>query len=122
VIIATRFRVRVRGYISAYDAETGKQLWRFYTCRQSRRCLQPAYLQAARAAGTVTSGSGARWHGVDGIVYDARLNLLFIGTGNGSPWNRQYRGDGGGDNLYIASIIAVNPTPANTSGTTRNAR
>ncbi len=45
----------------------------------------------------------------DGIVYDSRLNLLFIGTGNGSPWNRQYRGDGGGDNLYIASIIAVNP-------------
>jgi len=42
-------------------------------------------------------------------VYDSRLNLLFIGTGNGSPWNRQYRGDGGGDNLYIASIIAVNP-------------
>ena len=42
-------------------------------------------------------------------MYDSKLNLLFIGTGNGSPWNRQYRGDGGGDNLYIASVIAVNP-------------
>jgi len=101
----------VRGYISAYDAETGKQLWRFYTVPGNPAAgLQPAYLQAAARSWNGDfwkwGGGGTVW---DGIVYDARLNLLFIGTGNGSPWNRQYRGDGGGDNLYIASIIAVNP-------------
>ncbi|HEY6458108.1 MAG TPA: PQQ-dependent dehydrogenase, methanol/ethanol family [Steroidobacteraceae bacterium] len=101
----------VRGYISAYDAETGKQLWRFYTVPGNPAAgPEPAYLQAAARTWNGDfwkwGGGGTVW---DGIVYDSRLNLLFIGTGNGSPWNRQYRGDGGGDNLYIASIIAVNP-------------
>jgi alcohol dehydrogenase (cytochrome c)/quinohemoprotein ethanol dehydrogenase len=71
---------------------------------------EPAYLQSAASTWNGDfwkwGGGGTVW---DGIVYDSRLNLLFIGTGNGSPWNRQYRGSGGGDNLYIASIIAVNP-------------
>ena len=101
----------VRGYISAFDAETGKQLWRFYTVPGNPADgAQPPYLKAAAATWNGDfwkwGGGGTVW---DGITYDSRLNLLFIGTGNGSPWNRQYRGDGGGDNLYIASIIAVNP-------------
>ncbi|HEY1900102.1 MAG TPA: PQQ-dependent dehydrogenase, methanol/ethanol family [Steroidobacteraceae bacterium] len=101
----------VRGYISAYDAETGKQLWRFYTVPGNPADgAEPTYL---KAAATTWNGDFWKWGGGgtvwDGIVYDSRLNLLFIGTGNGSPWNRQYRGTGGGDNLYIASIIAVNP-------------
>jgi quinohemoprotein ethanol dehydrogenase len=101
----------VRGYISAYDAETGKSLWRFYTVPGN-----PANGEAApylKNALSTWNGDFWKWGGGgtvwDGIVYDSRLNLLFIGTGNGSPWNRQYRGDGGGDNLYIASIIAVDP-------------
>jgi quinohemoprotein ethanol dehydrogenase len=101
----------VRGYISAYDAGTGKQLWRFYTVPGNPADgAEPAYLKAAASTWNGDfwkwGGGGTVW---DGIVYDSRLNLLYIGTGNGSPWNRQYRGDGGGDNLYIASIIAVNP-------------
>ena len=101
----------VRGYISAYDAQTGKQLWRFYTVPGNPADgEQDAYLKAAT---TTWNGDFWKWGGGgtvwDGIVYDSRSNLLFIGTGNGSPWNRQYRGDGGGDNLYIASVIAVNP-------------
>jgi len=101
----------VRGYISAYDAETGKQLWRFYTVPGNPADgEEDAYLKAAASTWNGDfwkwGGGGTVW---DGVVYDSRLNLLFIGTGNGSPWNRQYRGDGGGDNLYIASIIAVNP-------------
>ena len=101
----------VRGDISAYDAESGAFLWRFYTVPgDPAEGAAPEYLK--RAARTWNGdfwkwgGGGTVW---DGIVYDSRLNLVFIGTGNGSPWNRQYRGDGGGDNLYIASIIAVNP-------------
>jgi alcohol dehydrogenase (cytochrome c)/quinohemoprotein ethanol dehydrogenase len=50
-------------------------------------------------------GGGTVW---DGIAYDPRLNLVYFGTGNGAPWNRRYRGAGGGDNLFVASIIAVN--------------
>jgi quinohemoprotein ethanol dehydrogenase len=101
----------VRGYISAFDADTGKQLWRFYTVPGNPADgEEPPYLKAAASTWNGDfwkwGGGGTVW---DAITYDSRLNLLYIGTGNGSPWNRQYRGDGGGDNLYIASIIAVNP-------------
>ena len=100
----------VRGYITAYDAETGKQIWRFYTVpgNPADGFEQPELEEAAASwhgnwwrAG----GGGTVW---DGILYDPKLNQLYFGTGNGSPWNRQYRGQGGGDNLFVASIIAVN--------------
>ena len=51
-------------------------------------------------------GGGTVW---DSIVYDPELNLLYVGTGNGSTWNRDVRSPGGGDNLYLASILAINP-------------
>ena len=51
-------------------------------------------------------GGGTVW---DSIVYDPELNLLYVGTGNGSVWNREVRSPGGGDNLYLASILAINP-------------
>jgi quinohemoprotein ethanol dehydrogenase len=100
----------VRGYISAYDAETGKQIWRFYTVpgNPAHGFEQPVLKQAAATwSGDwwTAGGGGTVW---DGILYDPKLNLLYFGTGNGSPWNREYRGSGGGDNLFIASIIAVN--------------
>jgi quinohemoprotein ethanol dehydrogenase len=100
----------VRGYISAYDAETGKQVWRFYTIpgNPAEGFEQPV-LKAAAASWHgnwwQAGGGGTVW---DGILYDPKLNLLYFGTGNGSPWNRGYRGSGGGDNLFVASIIAVN--------------
>ncbi len=43
------------------------------------------------------------------MAYDPELNLLYIGVGNGSPWNRYIRSPGGGDNLYLSSIVAINP-------------
>jgi quinohemoprotein ethanol dehydrogenase len=100
----------VRGYISAYDASSGKLLWRFYTVPGN-----PADAFEA----PVLKRAAQTWHGTwweigggatvwDGIAYDSRLNLVYFGTGNGSPWNRRYRGAGGGDNLFVASIIAVN--------------
>jgi quinohemoprotein ethanol dehydrogenase len=100
----------VRGYLSAYDAETGKLVWRFYTVpgNPALGFEMPVLRKAAQTwhGEWWTLGGGATvW---DGIVYDPRLKLVFFGTGNGSPWNRAYRGSGGGDNLFVASIIAVN--------------
>ena len=51
-------------------------------------------------------GGGTPW---DAIVYDVELDQLYIGTGNGSPWNRQIRSDGQGDNLFLASVLALDP-------------
>jgi quinohemoprotein ethanol dehydrogenase len=53
----------------------------------------------------VNGGGGTPW---DTITYDPDLNLIYIGTGNGSPWNRNLRSPAGGDNLYLASLVALN--------------
>jgi quinohemoprotein ethanol dehydrogenase len=99
-----------RGYISAYDAETGKLAWRFYTVPGDPS--KPFENQAmARAAKTWSGewwklgGGGPVW---DAISYDPVLNLLYFGTGNGVQWARSARSAGKGDNLYLASIIALN--------------
>ncbi len=101
----------VRGYVSAYDANTGKQVWRFYTVpgEPSKPFEQPILRQAAK---TWTGhwwkygGGGTVW---DSIVYDPELDLLYIGVGNGSPWNRRIRSPQGGDNLFLSSIVALKP-------------
>ena len=49
-------------------------------------------------------GGGTVW---DSMTYDPELDLLYIGVGNGSPWNREIRSPGGGDNLFISSIVAL---------------
>jgi quinohemoprotein ethanol dehydrogenase len=100
----------VRGYISAYDAETGKLDWRFYTVpgNPAHGFEQPILAKAARTwhgDWWRVGGGGTVWNS---IAYDPKLNLVYFGTGNGVPWNRKYRGTGGGDNLFVASIIAVN--------------
>ncbi len=99
-----------RGYISAYDAETGKLAWRFYTVPGDPS--KPFENEAmARAAKTWSGewwklgGGGPVW---DSISYDPTLNLLYFGTGNGVQWARSARSAGKGDNLYLASIIALN--------------
>ena len=103
----------VRGYVGAYDAETGKQVWRFYTVPGNPN--EPQENEAlTRAAATwpkdngwwEIGGGGAAW---DAIVYDPKTDLLYFGTGNGSPWDQSHRDPSGGDNLYLASIIAVKP-------------
>jgi len=100
----------VRGYISAYDAGSGKLVWRVYTIpgNPANGFETPVLKTAARTwhgNWWEVGGGGAVW---DGMAYDPHLNLVYFGTGNGSPWNRLYRGTGGGDNLFVASIIAVN--------------
>jgi PQQ-dependent dehydrogenase (methanol/ethanol family) len=97
----------VRGYISAYDAEAGKLIWRFYTVPgdPSQGFESKAMENAAKTwkgEWWKTGGGGTPW---DGIVYDPALDLLYFGTGNATAWYRALRG--GGDNLYTASIVAV---------------
>ena len=101
----------VRGYVSAYDAQSGKLLWRFYTVPgdPSQPFEAPILEQAAKTwhgEWWKLGGGGTVW---DSMAYDPELDLLYIGTGNGSPWNQQYRSPGGGDNLFLSSIVALKP-------------
>jgi len=101
-----------RGYISAYDAETGKRVWRFYTVPgDPDKPAENAALEKARKTWFggqyhEQGGGGTVW---DSMAYDPELDLLYFGVGNGSPWNIKYRSAGQGDNLYLSSIVAVKP-------------
>lgn len=101
----------VRGFITAYDAETGKQAWRFYTIPgdPSKPFENPELKEAAKTwtgEWWKMGGGGTVW---DTFAYDADLDLLYVGTGNGGPWNRDLRSPQGGDNLYLSSILALKP-------------
>ena len=102
----------VRGFVSAYNTANGEMVWRFYTVPGNPAQPQenPALEMAAK------TWIGGKWweHGGGGTVwdsmaYDAELDLLYIGVGNGSPWSRALRSPGGGDNLFLSSIVAVRP-------------
>ncbi len=98
-----------RGYVTAYDVNTGKQAWRFYIVpgNPSDGFENKAMEMAAK---TWTGewwkhgGGGNVWNG---MTYDAEFNQVLIGTGNGSPWNQKIRSPDGGDNLFLCSIVAV---------------
>ncbi len=100
----------VRGYVTAYDAETGEQAWRFYTVPGDPAL--PFESEAIKMAAKtwsgdqwwVLGGGGTAW---DSFTFDPDLNLLYVGVGNGSPWNRKIRSPGGGDNLFLSSIVAL---------------
>jgi len=101
----------VRGYVSAYDAETGAMKWRFYTVPgdPSKGFENAAMEKAAKTWNGEWwkfGGGGTVW---DSIVYDPATDLLFIGVGNGAPWNQRIRSPGGGDNLFLSSIVALKP-------------
>jgi alcohol dehydrogenase (cytochrome c)/quinohemoprotein ethanol dehydrogenase len=101
----------VRGYVSAYDAQTGKLAWRFYTVPgdPSKPFEQPILAQAAKTwtgEWWKIGGGGTVW---DAIVYDPELDLLYIGVGNGGPWNEKYRSPKGGENLFTCSVVALKP-------------
>ncbi|OYU15693.1 MAG: PQQ-dependent dehydrogenase, methanol/ethanol family [Alphaproteobacteria bacterium PA4] len=106
----------VRGYVTAYDAMTGQKAWRFYTVPGD-----PAKGPDGEASDDVLKAkAGDSWFGDfwkaggggtvwDAIVYDQELDQLYIGVGNGSPWNRQIRSEDKGDNLFLSSVVALNP-------------
>ncbi len=99
----------VRGYVSAYDAESGKMLWRTYTVPgdPARGFESKAMEEAAKTWSDgwwKAGGGGSPW---EGVVYDPALDLLYFGTGNATPWYRALRHEGQHDGLYTASILAV---------------
>ncbi len=101
----------VRGYISAYHAETGKMAWRTYTVPGNPADpFESKALEEAAKTWTgewwTAGGGGTAW---DAMAYDPELDLFYVGTGNGSPWNRRHRSPEGGENLYLSSILALNP-------------
>ena len=100
----------VRGYVSAYDTKTGDLDWRFFTVPgdPSKPFEHPEMETAA------STWKGGEWWKIGGggtvwnsIVYDAETDTVFLGVGNGSPWTRTIRSPGGGDNLFLSSIVAV---------------
>jgi PQQ-dependent dehydrogenase (methanol/ethanol family) len=102
----------VRGYVSAYDAQTGTLNWRFYTVpgNPDEPFENEAMAMAARTwSGDLwweVGGGGTVW---DSMAYDPELDLLYVGVGNGAPWNRHIRSPGGGDNLFLSSVVALKP-------------
>jgi quinohemoprotein ethanol dehydrogenase len=102
----------VRGYVSAYAADTGALVWRFYTVPAGPD--GPFEHEELRAAAATWSRDSLWDSGLGGTVwdsmaYDPELDLLYVGTGNSSVYNRELRSPGGGDNLYLASILALRP-------------
>ncbi len=99
----------LRGYVTAYDTATGKQVWRFYTVPGN-----PAdgFEDDTQAMAAKTwhgewwkhGGGGTVWNG---LTYDPEFNRIYLGTGNGSPWNQRIRSPGGGDNLFLCAVVAL---------------
>ena len=107
----------VRGYISAYDAESGDMAWRFYTTPNPDKQADGAasdkiFAELANetwddeGVWRQSGGGGTVW---DSIVYDSDLDIMYLGVGNGAPWNRDIRSPSGGDNLFLSSILALKP-------------
>jgi quinohemoprotein ethanol dehydrogenase len=98
-----------RGYVDAFDAKSGERLWRFYTVPgDPRNGFENAAMEMAaktwHGEWWKYGGGGTVWHA---IVYDRELDQVYLGVGNGDPWNYERRSDGKGDNLFLTSIVAL---------------
>jgi quinohemoprotein ethanol dehydrogenase len=101
----------VRGYVSAYDAEKGTLVWRFYTVPgDPSKPFESPFLEKAAKTWSgewwKNGGGGTVW---DSMAYDPQLDLLYIGSGNADPWARKIRNARVEDNLLASSIIALRP-------------
>ncbi|HJP38580.1 MAG TPA: PQQ-dependent dehydrogenase, methanol/ethanol family [Gammaproteobacteria bacterium] len=104
----------VRGYVSGYEAKTGQRKWRFFTvpgdpakgfAEEGESVMQMA-AETWSGEWWRTGGGGTVWNA---MAFDPELNLLYIGVGNGTPWSHKQRSPDGGDNLFLSSIVAINP-------------
>ena len=98
-----------RGYATAYDAESGRQLWRFYMVPGNpAKGFENKAMEMAAKTWTGEwwkyGGGGEPWNA---FAYDPETHTVLIGTGNGYPWNTKYRSPGGGDNLFLCSLVAL---------------
>ena len=100
-----------RGYVSAYDLDSGKLAWRFFTVpgdpakgRDESPDVTLARKTWSKESRWDLGGGGTAW---DSMVYDPTLHLLYVGVGNGMPHPVWSRSPGGGDNLYLSSIVAL---------------
>jgi quinohemoprotein ethanol dehydrogenase len=98
-----------RGYVTAYSAATGEQRWRTYTVpgNPADGFESKALEKAAKTWNGEWwnyGGGGTVWNA---MTYDPKYNRVYLGTGNGAPWNQQIRSPGGGDNLFLCSILAL---------------
>ena len=102
----------VRGFLGAYNVKDGSLAWRFYTVPGDPALgfESDAMKMAAQTWNgewwKLGGGGGTVW---DSMAYDPELDLLYFGVGNGTPWNQEIRSPGGGDNLFLSSIVAVRP-------------
>ena len=101
-----------RGWVTAYDANTGEEAWKFYMVPGNPADgFENEAMEMAAKTWTGEwwkhGGGGNAWHG---FTYDAELDAIYIGTGNGSPWNRKIRSPEGGDNLFLCSVLALDAT------------
>jgi quinohemoprotein ethanol dehydrogenase len=100
----------VRGYISAYDAETGNLVWRFYTvpgdpARPAENAILAEAAKTWHGEWWKLGGGGTVW---EGLSYDPELNFIYFGVGNGLEWNQGQRSASQGDNWFLSSIVAIN--------------
>jgi quinohemoprotein ethanol dehydrogenase len=99
-----------RGFVTAYEAATGRQLWRFYTVPGDPEingddpAMRLAASTWAKDSWKKTGGGGTVW---DSITYDSEFNRIYIGVGNSGPYDPEERDPGGGDNLFLVSIVAL---------------
>jgi quinohemoprotein ethanol dehydrogenase len=104
----------VRGFVAAFDAATGKKRWKFFLTPnpegkpdgEASDPIMPMVRKTWSDEGLWKQlGGGANpW---DSIAYDPELKLVYVGTGNSSPHSQFYRSPGGGDNLFVCSIVAL---------------
>jgi quinohemoprotein ethanol dehydrogenase len=114
----------VRGYATAYDAETGREIWRFYVVPGKPGAKDGAASDEVmdKAAATWTGewwkfgGGGNVWNS---MTFDPEIQSPVPGHRQRRPANWKIRNPQGRDNLYTASVWPSTPIPATTCGTTK---